>query len=230
MIEKSSNKNSNGKVSSSNNSTSESTPSPTRLPVNNITINDDDTHTEITIEGIVSVEDVTATEHIDPQSSTVNKSLTKLERNPMPLCLLEMECPIRSVTRVNSAEGSDNVVLAIGTNQKSLKLGKLSKNRPSFDIIYEWNNSHNGSIYCLDVLGKLGKSETCLLATGSNDKCIRIFRADTKEVSASIKGHTGTIRNLKFCKIENCGNSQLLASVVFLICCRHKYTYMDFNM
>jgi hypothetical protein len=34
-------------------------------------------------------------------------------------------------------------------------------------------------------------SDSCIIATGSNDKCIRIYRVDSKEMSPPMKGHTG---------------------------------------
>ena len=142
--------------------------------------------------------------------------LPSIERSPVPSCLMELECPVRAVKRIplaNVRSDDREIVVVFGTNQKSLKMGKFSENSEEFLLLQEWDNSHNGSVYCLDVLGKLGKSETCLIATGSNDKSIRIFRADTGEVSAPIKGHNGTIRSMKFCKVNDTRTSQILASV-----------------
>ena len=142
--------------------------------------------------------------------------LPLIERAPVPTSLVEMECPVRAIKRITLANTRNNdreMIVVFGTNQKSLKMGKFSEINKEFLLLQEWENSHNGSVYCLDVLGKLGKSETCLIATGSNDKSIRIFRADTGEVSAPIKGHNGTIRSMKFCKINPTKSSQLLASV-----------------
>ena len=93
---------------------------------------------------------------------------------------------------------------------------QVSKERRFFEVLHEWTDSHSGSVYCLDVLGKLGRGETCLLATGSNDKCIRIFRADTGEVSGSIKGGYQLLMSL-------------LSSVVFSLSLYIYRTHRDYQ-
>ena len=47
---------------------------------------------------------------------------------PTPGILLELDCPIRALARVATAvRDSPELVLAVGTNQKALKLGKVQK-------------------------------------------------------------------------------------------------------
>ena len=91
----------------------------------------------------------------------------RLNREPSAGVLLELECPIRAVSRVPVAkggEGEGELVLAVGTNQKALLLGKVSRDRCLFEALHEWPNSHVGSVYCLDVLGKLGRGKNeCII-------------------------------------------------------------------
>lgn len=80
----------------------------------------------------------------------------------------------------------------------------------------EWPDAHKGSVYCIDVLGVFDQSKpgSCLIASGSNDKSIRVYRADSGEISAPMKGHTGNIRCLRFWNDQtSSSNQKLLASV-----------------
>ena len=108
--------------------------------------------------------------------------------------------------------------LAIGTNSKSLKIysltsilkkfinrnqttahtqSQLSSSSSSLPLSFEKQMHHQGSIYCIDWSSK-GK----LLATGSNDKLIKIIVTSdlsSKEVlEMQIAGHKGTVRTLLF--------------------------------
>ena len=108
--------------------------------------------------------------------------------------------------------------LAIGTNSKSLKIysltsvlkkfinrnqttsvahAQLQSSSASLPLAFEKSMHHQGSIYCVDWSSK-GK----LLATGSNDKLIKIIVTSdfsNKEVlEMQIPGHKGTVRTLLF--------------------------------
>jgi len=122
---------------------------------------------------------------------------------------------------------ADQILIAVGTNNRSLKLLVLSyfSGIPSMrggsaspghrvaersvELLQEWPEAHKGSVYCTDVLGSLGSLTPnpsgaisrggvgatpvggCLIASGSNDKCVRIYRPDTGEISPPMKGHSG---------------------------------------
>ena len=101
-------------------------------------------------------------------------------------------------------------MLAIGTNSQCLKLYDFSQinnlfvNRTkekiiSLPLLFEKQNHHNGSIYCLDW----SKNEK-IIATGSNDKMIKIFvvpdlsTKPTEFLELAIPDQRGTVRTILF--------------------------------
>ena len=107
-------------------------------------------------------------------------------------------------------------LLSLGTNSKSLKFYDFSpinekflrKNSSSDDFIslnllFEKPNHHAGSIYCLDF-----SPNNKLVATGSNDKMIKIFvipdfSTKTREIlELAIPDQHGTVRSVVFSPIE----------------------------
>jgi len=113
---------------------------------------------------------------------------------------------------------SNGKLLSLGTNSKSLKLYDFSpindkflyRNNSSQDdfislkLLFEKHNHHAGSIYCLDF-----SPSDKLIATGSNDKTIKIFvvpdfNENMKEVlELAILDQKGTIRSVLFPPTEN---------------------------
>ena len=113
---------------------------------------------------------------------------------------------------------SNGKLLSLGTNSKSLKLYDFSPindkflygNNSSQDdfislkLLFEKHNHHAGSIYCLDF-----SPSDKLIATGSNDKTIKIFvvpdfNENMKEVlELAILDQKGTIRSVLFPPTEN---------------------------
>ena len=113
---------------------------------------------------------------------------------------------------------SSGKILSLGTNSKSLKLYDftpindkfLLHNNSSQDefislkLLFEKPNHHSGSIYCLDF-----SPNDKLIATGSNDKTIKIFVVpdffeNMKEVlELAIPDQKGTIRSVIFPPTEN---------------------------
>ena len=109
-------------------------------------------------------------------------------------------------------------ILSIGTNSKSLKLYDFSPinekflrhNNSSSDefislkLLFEKPNHHAGSIYCLDF-----SSNDKLIATGSNDKMIKIFvvpdfsSKTTEILELAIPDQHGTVRSVIFPPIED---------------------------
>jgi WD40 repeat protein len=73
------------------------------------------------------------------------------------------------------------------------------------------NNVHKGSVYAMDW-----QAEHQLLASGSNDKMLRICRPFNTDrdamVGAALKGHSGTVRVLKFRPSGASSAAPLLAS------------------
>ena len=113
---------------------------------------------------------------------------------------------------------SNGKLLSLGTNSKSLKLYDFSpindkflyRNNSSQDdfislkLLFEKHNHHAGSIYCLDF-----SPNDKLIATGSNDKTIKIFvvpdfNENMNEVlELAILDQKGTIRSVLFPPTEN---------------------------
>ena len=113
---------------------------------------------------------------------------------------------------------SNGKILSLGTNSKSLKLYDFSpindkflyRNNSSQDdfislkLLFEKHNHHAGSIYCLDF-----SPSDKLIATGSNDKTIKIFvvpdfNENMKEVlELAILDQKGTIRSVLFPPTDN---------------------------
>ena len=113
---------------------------------------------------------------------------------------------------------SNGNILSLGTNSKSLKLYDFSPindkflrhNNSSQDefinlkLLFEKHNHHAGSIYCLDF-----SPNDKLIATGSNDKTIKIFvvpdfNENMKEVlELAILDQKGTVRSVIFPPTEN---------------------------
>ena len=113
---------------------------------------------------------------------------------------------------------SNGKILSLGTNSKSLKLYDftpiddkfLRHNNSSQDefislkLLFEKPNHHAGSIYCLDF-----SPNDKLIATGSNDKTIKIFVVpdffeNMKEIlELAILDQKGTVRSVIFPPTEN---------------------------
>ena len=113
---------------------------------------------------------------------------------------------------------SNGKILSLGTNSKSLKLYDFSpindkflyRNNSSQDdfislkLLFEKHNHHAGSIYCLDF-----SPNDKLIATGSNDKTIKIFvvpdfNENMNEVlELAILDQKGTIRSVLFPPTDN---------------------------
>ena len=113
---------------------------------------------------------------------------------------------------------SSGKILSLGTNSKSLKLydfnpinekflrhGNSSQDEfVSLKLLFEKPNHHAGSIYCLDF-----SPNDKLIATGSNDKMIKIFvvpdfSQNMKEVlELAILDQKGTVRSVIFPPTEN---------------------------
>ena len=123
-------------------------------------------------------------------------------------------------------------ILSLGTNSKSLKLYDftpinnkfLMHNNSSEDefislkLLFEKPNHHAGSIYCLDF-----SPNDKLIATGSNDKMIKIFvipdlNLNMKEIlELAIPDQKGTVRTIIFPPTEDnfvfSGEAVLIASI-----------------
>ena len=113
---------------------------------------------------------------------------------------------------------SNGKILSLGTNSKSLKLYDFSPINDKFlyrnnssqndfislKLLFEKHNHHAGSIYCLDF-----SPNDKLIATGSNDKTIKIFvvpdfNENMNEVlELAILDQKGTIRSVLFPPTDN---------------------------
>ena len=69
-----------------------------------------------------------------------------------------------------------------------------------------YENCHKGSVYCMDWMPAYR-----LLASGSNDKMVKLWRANGS-AGSSLKGHNGTVRALRFRNPSQPSGEVLLAS------------------
>lgn len=111
---------------------------------------------------------------------------------------------------------------AVGTNSKALivcSLRDLEKNKQSTrsdldvsepDIVYKKTPIHRGSVYCVAF-----NANGDIIATGSNDKLIKVLRFDEGNLQSSpyemeLAIHNATVRDLAF--VNTAGSLPLLAS------------------
>ena len=116
---------------------------------------------------------------------------------------------IRAISFSNNGK-----ILSLGTNSKSLKLYDFSpinnkfllRNNTSSEspkLLFEKPNHHAGSIYCLDF-----SSNDKLIATGSNDKMVKIFvipdfsQKMTEILELAIPDQHGTVRTVIFPRVD----------------------------
>jgi hypothetical protein len=80
------------------------------------------------------------------------------------------DCPLRCSAIISTSRSTSR--LAIGSNAKSVHLLDILQGQPSSaQIIQEQTDIHKGSIYAMDYA-----SAPSLLATGSNDKSLRLWK------------------------------------------------------
>ena len=161
-------------------------------------------------------------------TSTGSSSAKKVALTTRKGVLWDEPCPLRcvSVLDENSMDGS--VTIAVGTNAKAVHLlqfrprdldvlaeetfrGAAASHTEILDVdgivqdltqevqhIYTFEKVHNGSVYAMDY--HRGSST---LITASNDKAVRIIKPNTRQLGTNMKGHTGTIRVVKFAPENN---------------------------
>ena len=127
-----------------------------------------------------------------------------------PVSSLVESHPIRTVSW--SPEGTG---FCVGTNSKALRICRLEEEDgvASIRVLHERSNHHAGSVYCSSW-----NCEGRLIATGSNDKCVKVVRTymDSDDPNLDVvgsslesddvllKGHGGTVRDVQF-HLEDCG-------------------------
>lgn len=120
-----------------------------------------------------------------------------------PVCLLEDSQAIRAV-----CFHPDGNLFAVGANSKVLRVCAVkgfdppmqseSEAIPQPTVVFKRNKYHKGSIYCM-AWNPLGD----IIATGSNDKSIKLLRFDADNfvqegVETELAIHNGTVRELAF--------------------------------
>jgi WD40 repeat protein len=155
----------------------------------------------------------------DIQSSNYNPESNKegYKKELSPNIIFQTDCPVRCVRLLNNdneykQNKNDNDMndrngrsssskCAIGCNDKSLKILDISgysNTRISGEVVKEYGDVHRGSIYAMDHYSSA--KGVNLIATVSNDKAVKILNLNNGVMSAPMKGHTGTIRDVSFRK------------------------------
>ncbi len=133
--------------------------------------------------------------------------LVRGQKAPIWSMFQRAPCPLRCLNPIRNASGDLEVL--VGSNNRSISHLRRAAdigaaNESPAEIESEWIECHRGSIYCVDY-----SAGQRLFASGSNDKTVRLgkLRGDTHgrsgnptagELSAPMKGHTGTVRVVKF--------------------------------
>mmetsp|Transcript_5493 Transcript_5493/g.8369 ORF Transcript_5493/g.8369 Transcript_5493/m.8369 type:complete len:879 (-) Transcript_5493:165-2801(-) len=132
-----------------------------------------------------------------------------------PVCIWRDTTPLRCVTAFSSQDPledslvtddiddkSGHVSIAIGSNANTVSILGMKRPSNSVHIVSELKGVHHGekcSIYTCDWSG-----DGELLATGSNDRLIRVIRRSGRSqdsaygVSGTFKDHNGTVRTVRF--------------------------------
>ncbi|XP_062567713.1 WD repeat-containing protein 47-like isoform X3 [Saccostrea cucullata] len=131
----------------------------------------------------------------------------------VPICTLEDIQAIRTV-----AYHPSGTMFAVGSNSKTLRVcafpdvSNLSENHQTFETqtMYLKHKHHKGSIYCV-AWSPMGD----LLATGSNDKTIKMFQynmdMNSQGPEMELSFHDGTVRDIVFMQ-DTINRSSLLIS------------------
>ena len=82
------------------------------------------------------------------------------------LATLQESHPIRTVAF--SPTGS---VFSVGTNSKALRLCQFNGEEQAIEVLHERAKHHDGSVYCASW-----SSDSRLIATGSNDKMVKVIK------------------------------------------------------
>ncbi|XGW22773.1 hypothetical protein V3C99_005192 [Haemonchus contortus] len=164
----------------------------------------------------VAAQTVTSPPATQPQSRPVSMPPNGTSATPVqfvPVCRYEDSQAIRTV-----AFHPTGRYFAVGTNSKQLHICKYpdirrfshSEQIRHPEILLSRPKQHRGSVYCLSFNGT-GE----LLATGSNDKTLRLmaFNSDTCKIGAEMEFgfHDGTIRDVIFLE-DSVSRTSLLVS------------------
>lgn len=200
-------------------------PSPNTLPRESAPVIDSSRQPEPTVDNKPAVVGGVGTKPIGPVISQSPKKTPRpvsqidLEDQKMsrpkfvPICRLEDPQAIRTV-----AFHPSGTMFAVGSNSKTLRVcafpdvSNLSETHETFETqtMYTKHKHHKGSIYCV-AWSPMGD----LLATGSNDKTIKMFQynmdmnAQGPEMELSF--HDGTVRDMVFMQ-DTINRSSLLIS------------------
>lgn len=200
-------------------------PSPNTLPRESAPVIDSSRQPEPTVDNKPAVGGGVGTKPIGPVISQSPKKTPRpisqidLEDQKMsrpkfvPICRLEDPQAIRTV-----AFHPSGTMFAVGSNSKTLRVcafpdvSNLSETHETFETqtMYTKHKHHKGSIYCV-AWSPMGD----LLATGSNDKTIKMFQynmdmnAQGPEMELSF--HDGTVRDMVFMQ-DTINRSSLLIS------------------
>lgn len=146
--------------------------------------------------------------------------------------LWDESCPLRCVSVLDENQSDGSATIAVGTNAKAVHVlqfrprdldqlydetfrgadiadadGIVQDLTSHVQHIYTFEKVHNGSVYSMDY-----HHGSATLVTASNDKAVRIIKPNSRQLGAAMKGHTGTIRVVKFAPESYGGSSSVVAA------------------
>ena len=122
----------------------------------------------------------------------------------IPQTLYQCSQPIRCAHFLSAGHISDydersHVIVALGTNAKNIHTLSYSTSYENENIPVvpkkeiDFLDVHRGSVYTMDY-----SSQHKIIATGSNDKAVKLCNMSSGTIGPPLKGHNGTIRIVKF--------------------------------
>ncbi|XP_031431349.1 WD repeat-containing protein 47b isoform X2 [Clupea harengus] len=164
------------------------------------------------------------------QKDGAKRPATQDHTSPVKKCVQEDDHPRSQFVAVSTLEDTQAVravafhpsggLYAVGSNSKTLRVcvypdvlkGRETGPAREPEVCFKRIKHHKGSIYCV-AWSHCGQ----LLATGSNDKCVKVlpFNADTCNASGpdlEFSMHDGTIRDLTFMEGPESGGAILVSA------------------
>lgn len=119
-------------------------------------------------------------------------------RSPEATAIFQADQPLRCIVSMDEPGATyvrgpdDTVTMAVGCNDKSIRVMSWHSAAGS-TVLTHLEDVHRGSVYGLDHHAESGTLASC-----SNDKSVRLYAPQRNHVGKPMRGHTGTVRAVKF--------------------------------